>query len=139
VIVFQVPCGTSSNPPAIWAAAAKPHNVSADCYLGDKDQMREVKRALVFDPTPAFPTHVRPRPFGSPQSEVVSELWKHKDRYRRRNDAKSKMPLSERASKLPAHRQRDADPDNWLEAGAVCAAALARVLRAIDRSEPECP
>jgi hypothetical protein len=30
--------------------------------------------------------------------------------------------------KLPAHRQFDAGPDNWLMAGAVCAAALARVL-----------
>jgi hypothetical protein len=30
---------------------------------------------------------------------------------------------------MPAHRQYEADPDNRLLAGAVCAAALARISR----------
>jgi hypothetical protein len=84
---------------------------------------------VVSDRAPAFPSHVRPLPSRGPQAKVVGELWKHKDRSSRRNDAKSKMPLSERASKLPAHRQYEAHPDNWLVAGAVCGAALARIGR----------
>ena len=57
-----------NHPRATWSAAVEPHHVGADCRLVDKDQMGGVKQALLSDPAPACPSHVRPLPFGCPQA-----------------------------------------------------------------------
>src|SRR5260370_37438122 len=53
---------------ATWSAAVEPHHVGTDCRLVDKDQMGGVKQALLSDPAPACPSHVRLLPFGCPQA-----------------------------------------------------------------------
>jgi hypothetical protein len=57
-----------NHPLATWSAAVEPHHVGTDRRLVDKDQMGRVKQALLSDPTPACPSHVRPLPFGCPQA-----------------------------------------------------------------------
>jgi hypothetical protein len=57
-----------NHPLAAWSAAVEPHHVGTDRRLVDKDQMGGVKQALLSDPAPACPSHVRPLPFGCPQA-----------------------------------------------------------------------
>lgn len=57
-----------NHPLATWSAAIEPHHVGTDSSLVDKDQMGGVKQALLSDPAPACPSHVRPLPFGCPQT-----------------------------------------------------------------------
>jgi hypothetical protein len=52
-----------NHPLATWSAAVEPHHVGTDGRLVDKDQMGGIKQALVSDPTPPCPSHVRPLPF----------------------------------------------------------------------------
>jgi hypothetical protein len=56
-----------NHPLATWSAAIEPHHVGTDGGLVDKDQMGGVKQALLSDPAPPCPSHVRPLPFGCPQ------------------------------------------------------------------------
>ncbi len=57
-----------NHPRATRSAAVEPHHVGTDCRLVDKDQMGGVKQALLSDPAPAGPSHVRPLPFGCLQA-----------------------------------------------------------------------
>ncbi len=58
----------SNHPLATWSAAIEPQHVGTDGGLVDKDQMGGVKQALLSDPAPPCPSHVRPLPFGCPQA-----------------------------------------------------------------------
>jgi len=53
---------------ATWPATTEPHHVGADCRLIKKHQPGGVKQALLSDPTPARPGHVRAMLFRRPQT-----------------------------------------------------------------------
>lgn len=57
-----------NHPLAAWSAAIEPHHVGTDGSLIDKDQMGGVKQALLSNPAPPCPSHVRPLPFGCLQA-----------------------------------------------------------------------
>jgi len=53
---------------ATRSATVEPHHVRADCRLIEKYQPGGVKQALLSDPTPARPSHVRAMLFRRPQA-----------------------------------------------------------------------
>jgi hypothetical protein len=59
---------TINQPHATWSATVEPHHVRADCRLIEKYQPCRVKQALLSDPTPACPSHVRAMLFRRPQA-----------------------------------------------------------------------